>query len=116
MSKCLMLKCNTWNSGFCVMAMADWLSMVRMLGSSTFCFILISNHHNHTTSLAACAAVMYLASVLKSATALCFFVPQLMAPPVSMKTKLDVDLQSFTLLAQSVLMNPFKMVPLEMPH
>ena len=95
--------------------MADWLSMVRMVGSSTFCFNSISNRRNHTTSLAACAAAMYSASMLKSTTALCFFDPQLMAPPVSMKMKPNVDLRSFTSLAQSASTNPFKTVPLETP-
>jgi hypothetical protein len=41
---------------------------------------------------------MYSASVLERATALCFFDPQLMAPPASMKTKPNVDLRSFTSL------------------
>jgi hypothetical protein len=57
-----------------------------------FCFNLSSNHRSQTTSLAAWAAVMYSASVLERATALCFFDPQLRAPPASMKTKPDMDL------------------------
>jgi hypothetical protein len=106
----------TLHSGFWAMAMADWLSMHRMVGPSIFCFNSISNRRSQTTSLAACVAAMYLASVLERATALCFFDPQLIAPPASMKMKPDVDLRSFTLLAQSASTKPFKTIPLEMPH
>jgi hypothetical protein len=62
------------------------------------CFNSSSNHRSQMTSLAAWAAAMYSASVLERATALCFFDPQLMAPPASMKTKPNVDLRSFTSL------------------
>jgi hypothetical protein len=86
--------------------MADWLSMKRVTGvcGSDCCQISLSSLYSHTASLAACEPVIYSASVLKSATEGCFFELQLMAPPASMKTYLDIDLRSLTSLAQSASM------------
>ena len=66
----------------------------------------VRSHLNQMTSFVACAAAVYLASVLERATEVCFFEDQLTAAPPSMKMKPDMDLQSFTSLAQLASTNP----------
>ena len=61
---------------------------------------------------------MYSASVLESATVICFLELQLIVAPLNMKPKPEVDFQSdqsFMLLAQSVLMKLCRVVPLGAP-
>jgi hypothetical protein len=96
-SMCLV---QSWNLGFLTMAMADWMSMWRMVGFGCGDPNLDSNHLSHTTSFAACTPAMYSASILESAREVCFFELQLMAMPASEKKNPDVDLQLFMLLAQ----------------
>src|SRR5260370_42447392 len=98
------------------MAIADWLSTWRVVGALMFCFILFSSLRSQTSSFAACAAAMYSASVLDSATALCFFELQLMAAPASKKTYPDVDFRSLTLVAQLASTKPCKISPPAVLH
>lgn len=59
---------------------------------------------------------MYSASVLEGATEVCFFELQLTTAPPSMKTKPDMGLRSFTLLAQSAPTKPRSAVPPRVPE
>src|SRR5260370_37348034 len=81
--------------------------MWRMVGSVMSCPSSLSNRLSHTASFAVCPPAMYSASVLDSATALCFFELQLVVPPPSMNTYPEVDFLSFLLLAQSASAYPF---------
>ena len=81
----------SWNSGLRAMAIADWLSMWRVVGESRSRPRSVSSHLNQMTSLVACVVAIYLASVLERATEVCFFELQLTAAPPSMKTKPEVD-------------------------
>src|SRR5882762_3018922 len=81
-SMCLV---HAWYAGFFAMAIADWLSMSSVVGASCSSPNSESKVRSHTASFAACAPVMYSASMLESAVAPCFFELQLTAAPKGMK-------------------------------
>ena len=92
------------------MAMADWLSMWRVVGEFRSSPRSVRSHLSQMTSFVACMAAMYLASVLKRVTEVCFFELQLTVAPPSMKTKPNMDFRSFTSLAQSASTKPWSVV------
>src|SRR5712671_7744107 len=98
------------------MAMADWLSIRRAVGEVWVGPSSDSSRLSHTASFATCTPAMYSASVLESVTEVCFFELQLTAAPVRVKTKPDVDLRSFTSLAQSASTFPVRVKPWELPR
>ena len=75
-----------WNSGFHVMAMADWLSMWRMVGEDMSCPSSESKSLSQVASLAVWVPAIYSASVLERAMVGCFLELQLVAPPPRVKT------------------------------
>ena len=77
-----------WNVGLCVMVMADWLLMRRVVGVMMSWPISTSSCRSHMASLAPWADAMYSPSMLESATVGCFFEAQLIVAPfqVNMQT------------------------------
>jgi hypothetical protein len=82
----------SWNLKFQAMAIADWLSMCRVVGEWISWPSSPSKHLNQTASFAACAPARYSASVLKRVTAACFLELQLIVVSPNMKVKPKVDL------------------------
>ncbi len=68
------------------MAMADWLSMWRVVGEDMSCLSSESKSLSQVASLAVWALVMYSALVLERATVGCFLELQLTVPPPKVKT------------------------------
>ena len=63
---------HSWNSGFHVIAMADWLLTWRVVGNDISCPSSERKSLNQMASLAVWAPPIYLALVLERATVGCF--------------------------------------------